>query len=89
VLWFLVIGSHASHVLYDTLNKLATKSDIAPKVDAIADSVVNGGLTHTFSKTLSVNWKFVLSILLERQIVNVAVTNTASNYFVTWTSSVR
>jgi hypothetical protein len=55
VLWFLVIGSHASHVPFDTLNKLATKSDIAPKVDAIADSVVNGDLSKTFSKTLSAN----------------------------------
>jgi len=51
-------------------------------VVAIADSVINCDLSNTFSKTLGANQRFVLSNVGDGQTVNIAVTNTASNYTV-------
>jgi len=53
-------------------------------VVAIADSTIDCNLSNTFSKTLGANQRFVLSNVGDGQTINIAVTNTASNYTVTW-----
>lgn len=53
-------------------------------VVAIADSTINCNLSNQFSKTLGATQRFVFTNFDEGQTVNVAVTNTASNYVVTW-----
>lgn len=53
-------------------------------VVTIADSVINCNLSNTFQKTLGANQRFVISNIGDGQTINIAVTNTASNYTVTW-----
>lgn len=54
---------------------------------AIADSVIDMSKSNNFTKTLSANQRFVFANTVEGQVVNVAVTNTASNYTVNWIDS--
>lgn len=54
----------------------------------IADSVINAGISTVFTKTLSANQRFVVSNIVSGQTIEVAVTNTASNYTVTWVTEI-
>lgn len=54
----------------------------------IADSVINCKLSNSFQKTLSANQRFVLNEMPDGQTVNIAITNTASNYTVTWVTAI-
>jgi hypothetical protein len=54
----------------------------------IADSTVNWSAGNSFKKTLSANQRFLFANLADGQMVNVAITNTASNYTVTWVDAV-
>jgi len=83
----LIIGTFATNSNDQTLTLNAQTTAISYKqksVVTIADSVINCNLSNTFSKTLGANQRFVLSNIGDGQTINIAVTNTASNYTVTW-----
>ena len=68
--------------IYDST--ITTASYKQKSVVTIADSVINCNLSNTFQKTLSATQRFVISNIGDGQTLNIAVTNTASNYTVTW-----
>lgn len=84
-------NGYIGNIYSDTIKKSMTADSILTvatykqkSVVAIADSVVNCNLSNTFSKTLSANQRFVISNIGDGQTINIAVTNTASNYTVLW-----
>jgi len=85
------LNTYTQNLYLDTVKKsiiadslLTTASYKQKSVVTIADSVINCNLSNTFSKTLGANQRFVLSNIGDGQTINIAVTNTASNYTVTW-----
>ena len=56
---------------------------------SIASSDINWATSNTYTKTLSANTTFTFSNGLTGQTINVALTNTASNYTVTWPGTVK
>lgn len=53
-------------------------------VVTISDSTINCNLSNAFQKTLGATQRFVFTNFGDGQTINIAVTNTASNYTVTW-----
>lgn len=85
------LNQYTQNLYVDTVKKsvvadsmLTTASYKQKTVVAIADSVINCNFSNTFSKTLSANQRFVIENIGDGQTVNIAVTNTAGNYTVTW-----
>lgn len=76
-----ISGMDSSVTTYGNLISVSYKQK---SVVTIADSVINCNLSNTFQKTLSATQRFVISNIGDGQTLNIAVTNTASNYKVTW-----
>lgn len=72
----------ARNVMTDST--ITAKSYKQKSVVTIADSTINCNLSNAFQKTLGATQRFVFTNFGDGQTVNVAVTNTASNYTVTW-----
>lgn len=61
-----------------------TPTQVEPPSSAIAALDINWLTTYTYSKTLSANSTFTFSNSADGMTIIVALTNTASNYTVTW-----
>ena len=68
--------------------RLTTRSLVGTVV-AIAASSIDWAAGSSFSKTLSANTTFTFANTVSGQSITVAVTNTASNYTVTWPSGIK
>jgi hypothetical protein len=71
------------YVTSSTPTRQRISTDAAPV--AIAASAIDWTLGATFTKTLAANTTFTMSNATDGRTIVVAVTNTASNYTVTWT----
>ena len=78
------ILSIGSKFTADSSGKVTTASYKQTSVVVIADSTIDCNLSNTFSKTLGATQRFVFTNFGDGQTVNIAVTNTAGNYTVTW-----
>jgi hypothetical protein len=61
-----------------------TAPDLAFSTTAISASAIDWATSQSFSKTLGANTTFTFSNTKDGQTIVVALTNTASNYTVTW-----
>lgn len=82
-------GTFASNSDAKISSEKAIKTYVDGKVavvptNAISASAIDWSLGPSHSKTLSANTTFTFSNALDGQTINVAVTNTAGNYTVTW-----
>lgn len=57
-------------------------------VVVISDSVINASVGNAFTKTIAANQRFIVNNMVDGQTIHVYVTNTASNYTITWVTSV-
>jgi hypothetical protein len=67
-----------------TVTSLTVGNLIPPVTNAISASAIDWSLSLTHSKTLSANTTFTFSNAINGKTIIVAVTNTASNWTVTW-----
>jgi len=61
-----------------------TTQNMVPPVSALAALAIDWSVSSTFTKTLSANSTFTFSNQVAGQVITVRLTNTASNYTVTW-----
>jgi hypothetical protein len=67
-----------------TVTTLTLGNIIPPATNAISASTIDWALAFTHSKTLAANTTFTFSNAIDGKTIIVFITNTASNYTVTW-----
>ena len=79
-----VTGNSSTKTVALTLPVAATKPVLIPPSASISASAIDWSLGNVFYKTLGANTTFTFSNITDGQTIDVAVTNTASNWTVTW-----
>ena len=77
-------GANRYQIWDESTNQPALSANPAIPSNAISASDIDWNASQTHSKTLSANTTFTFSNATDGQTIVVAVTNTASNYTVTW-----
>ena len=77
-------GSLPNPIPTATVTTLTLGNVIPPATNVISASAIDWALAFTHSKTLAANTTFTFSNVVDGKTIIVAVTNTASNYTVTW-----
>ena len=77
-------GSLPNPIPSATVTTLTIGNVIPPATNAISASEIDWSLAFTHSKTLSANTTFTFANTVDGKTIIVFVTNTASNYTVTW-----
>ena len=77
-------GANRFQIWDESTNQPALSANPAIPSNAISASDIDWNASQTHSKTLSANTTFTFSNATDGQTIVVAITNTASNYTVTW-----
>lgn len=77
-------GTLPNPITAATVTTLTIGNVVPPATNAISASAIDWALAFTHSKTLAANTTFTFSNAIDGKTIIVFITNTASNYTVTW-----
>ena len=84
-----LVGAANTFTADQTIQGKLTTRSLVGTVVAIAAASIDWAAGSSFSKTLSANTTFTFANTVSGQSITVAVTNTASNYTVTWPGGIK